>query len=63
MVIIMSEMIKWKKESGQEVETNDCIETIKMAESLGWTREAIEEKAPAKKVPAKKAPAKKVTSE
>lgn len=31
-------LIKWKKPSGLEIETNDFDATVKYAESLGWVR-------------------------
>lgn len=31
-------MIIWVKPSGVEVETNEALETVKEAESLGWKR-------------------------
>ena len=32
----MSNMIKWKKPNGNEIETNDLPDTVKHCESLGW---------------------------
>ena len=31
-------MLKWIKDNGQEIETNDRKETIEYCESLGWER-------------------------
>ena len=31
-------LIKWKRPSGKEIETNDLKDTIALAESLGWKR-------------------------
>lgn len=39
--------MKWKKQSGLEIETNDEPATIAHCESIGWKR--VTKKAPAKK--------------
>lgn len=31
-------MIKWVKQNGSEIETNERKETVKYCESLGWKR-------------------------
>ena len=41
--------MKWTKDNGQEIETNDMPDTIKHCESLGWKQK----KAPKKKAAAK----------
>ena len=36
-------MIKWVKQNGKEIETNDQPETVKAAEGLGWKRAGVKD--------------------
>lgn len=47
--------MKWIKDNGNEIETNDRKETIEKCESLGWKRESKKPGRPKKETEASKA--------